>query len=147
MISDKKSTIKLGKFHVSYYVKVPQTREHTCLRAALWYEEIRWQSSDIEHLMTYLRKSSMLQWLARKESTLAPAHWAKHTSFPNVMPLTLTFSRDSQQSNIDSSNHLQGPADKEDKIRMVKSRPYNLFKPDWFIIRTCLHNFFTNFLD
>lgn len=119
--------IKLESFHISYYVKVPQTIVHTCLKAALWYDEITWQSSDIEHLATYLRKSSMLLWLAWKASTFAPAQWAKHTSFPNEMPLALTVSSGSQQSSIDSSNHLQGPAE----FRTMDSKHYDY---DWFTI-------------
>ena len=81
----------------------------TCLKVDLWYDEIIWQSSEVEHLTTKLRKSSKVLWFVRKASTFAPAQWAKHTSFPKDIPLSLTFSKGSQQSSIDSSNHLQGP--------------------------------------
>ena len=87
--------------------------EVTCLNTPLWYVEIIWQFSEVEHFITNLRKSSMVVWLVRKASTLAPEQWAKQTTFPNEMPFSLTTSSGSQQSSIDSSNHLQGPIGKK----------------------------------
>lgn len=82
----------------------------TCLKGALWYDAMIWQSSEAVQFMMCLRKSSMELLFDLKDSTWAPAHSARHATFANVMPLALTFSKGSQQSNIDSSNHLQGPA-------------------------------------
>lgn len=67
----------------------------------------------------YLRKSSIVLWFVRKAWTFAPAQLARHTSFPNEMPLALTFSNGSQQSNIDSSNHLQGPFTKIESMNTL----------------------------
>ena len=47
--------------------------------------------------------------LVRKASTLAPLQCAKHATLPKVMPSALIFAKGSQQSSIESSNHLQGP--------------------------------------
>jgi hypothetical protein len=52
------------------------------------------------------------------------------------MPLDLTVSKDSQQSNMDSSNHLQGPVEKMEVyiVHCMKESEYaNSHKPERFV--------------
>lgn len=59
--------------------------------------------------------------LVRKASTLAPLQCAKHATLPKVMPAALIFSKGSQQSSIESSNHLQGPAIETPQVHNMKN--------------------------
>mgnify|MGYP006953309126 CR=1 FL=1 len=75
-----------------------------------------WESSEEAEEITCLRNSSMELSFVLKASTLAPLQKAKHETLPNVIPSSLILLKGSQQSNIVSSNHLQGPVPVELRV-------------------------------